>query len=147
MEGVWRWRTREIIYLPLHCHHQNDSCIRMGSSQPATSCNSFKQAVLKPRPSVDQTRSEAFEKPRVSNRFGRRPHTRLHILCLRSIDSRMERELKGGAGRGGMGAGGGEEIRSEVVTKTTARTTLIMDRPAYFVISIRPTPTSYVTGQ
>ena len=22
---------REIIYLPLHCHHQNDSCIKMGS--------------------------------------------------------------------------------------------------------------------
>ena len=26
-----RWETREIIYLSLHCHHQNDSCIRMGS--------------------------------------------------------------------------------------------------------------------
>ena len=24
---VWR----EIIYLSLHCHHQNDSCIQMGS--------------------------------------------------------------------------------------------------------------------
>ena len=22
---------REIIYLSLHCHHQNDSCIKMGS--------------------------------------------------------------------------------------------------------------------
>ena len=25
------WRKREIIYLLLHCHHQNDSCIKMGS--------------------------------------------------------------------------------------------------------------------
>ena len=24
---------REIIYLSLHCHHQNDSCIQMGSDE------------------------------------------------------------------------------------------------------------------
>ena len=30
-KGVWRWGEREIIYLSLHCHHQNDSCIKMGS--------------------------------------------------------------------------------------------------------------------
>ena len=30
-EGVWRLGKREIIYLSLHCHHQNDSCIKMGS--------------------------------------------------------------------------------------------------------------------
>ena len=29
--GVRRWREREIIYLSLHCHHQNDFCIKMGS--------------------------------------------------------------------------------------------------------------------
>ena len=29
MEG--RWGKREIINLLLHCHHQNDSCIKMGS--------------------------------------------------------------------------------------------------------------------
>ena len=23
-KGVWRWGKREIIYLSLHCHHQND---------------------------------------------------------------------------------------------------------------------------
>ena len=29
-KGVWRWGNREIIYiyLLLHCHHQNDSCIK-----------------------------------------------------------------------------------------------------------------------
>ena len=31
--GVWRWGKREIIYLSLHCHHQNDSCIKMGSEE------------------------------------------------------------------------------------------------------------------
>ena len=29
---VWRWGKREIIYLALHCHHQTDSCIKMGSN-------------------------------------------------------------------------------------------------------------------
>ena len=26
-------REREIIYLSLHCHHQNDSCIKVGSGE------------------------------------------------------------------------------------------------------------------
>ena len=30
---VWRLGKREIIYLLLHCHHQNDSCIKMGSDE------------------------------------------------------------------------------------------------------------------
>ena len=30
---VWRWGKREIIYLSLHCHHQNDFCIKMGSDE------------------------------------------------------------------------------------------------------------------
>ena len=32
-KGVRRWGKREIIYLLLHCHHQNDSCIKMGSDE------------------------------------------------------------------------------------------------------------------
>ena len=32
-KGVWRWGKREIIYLSLDCHHQNDSCIKMGSDE------------------------------------------------------------------------------------------------------------------
>ena len=31
MEGGWG--KREIIYLSLHCHHQNDSCIKVGSDE------------------------------------------------------------------------------------------------------------------
>ena len=30
-KGVWRWGEREIIYLSLHCLHQNDFCIKAGS--------------------------------------------------------------------------------------------------------------------
>ena len=32
-KGVWRWGEREIIYLSLHCHHQNDFCIKVGSGE------------------------------------------------------------------------------------------------------------------
>ena len=32
-KGVWRWGEKLIIYLPLHCHHQNDSRIEMGSEE------------------------------------------------------------------------------------------------------------------
>ena len=27
------WGKKEIIYLSLHCHHQNDLCIKMGSDE------------------------------------------------------------------------------------------------------------------
>ena len=32
-KGVRRFGKREIIYLSLHCHHQNDSCIKVGSDE------------------------------------------------------------------------------------------------------------------
>ena len=32
-KGVWRLGKREIIYLLLHYHHQNDSRIKMGSGE------------------------------------------------------------------------------------------------------------------
>ena len=32
-EGVWRWGKAGIICLSLHCRHQNDFCIRMGSDE------------------------------------------------------------------------------------------------------------------
>ena len=31
--GIRRWGEREIIYLSLHCHHQNDFCIKVGSDE------------------------------------------------------------------------------------------------------------------
>ena len=30
---VRRWREKEIIYLSLHCHHQNDFCIKVGTDE------------------------------------------------------------------------------------------------------------------
>ena len=48
-------RTREIIYLVLHCHHQNDSCIEMGSDESHFNVSlivrdSHKTSVHKPQP-------------------------------------------------------------------------------------------------
>ena len=33
MRGYGGGGRREIIYLSLHCHHQNGSCIKMGSDE------------------------------------------------------------------------------------------------------------------
>ena len=33
VKGVWRFGKREMIYLSLHCHHQNDSRVKMGSNE------------------------------------------------------------------------------------------------------------------
>ena len=43
-EGVRRWEKREIIYLSLRCHHQNDSCIKMGSDAREYFMNSERQS-------------------------------------------------------------------------------------------------------
>ena len=32
-DGVRRWMVGEVDYLPYHCYHQNDSCIKMGSNK------------------------------------------------------------------------------------------------------------------
>ena len=32
-KGAWRWGKCEIIHQLLHCHLQNDSCIKMGSDE------------------------------------------------------------------------------------------------------------------
>ena len=31
--GAWRWGKRETIYLSLHCLHQNDFFIKVGSDE------------------------------------------------------------------------------------------------------------------
>ena len=36
---IWRCRKKEIIYLSVRCHHQNDSCIKMGSSKTKSHFN------------------------------------------------------------------------------------------------------------
>ena len=56
-KAVWRWGKREVIYLSLHCHHQNDSCIKMGSDESHFNVSlivrdkvTIKTSVYKPQP-------------------------------------------------------------------------------------------------
>ena len=57
---------REIIYLSLHCHHQNDSCVKMGSNESHFNVKKWtksQDSVHKPQPFGRERRAEA-----VSNR-------------------------------------------------------------------------------
>ena len=49
-KGVWRWGKREIIYLSLHCHYQDDSCIKMGSGESHFNVSVGSYSVHKPQP-------------------------------------------------------------------------------------------------
>ena len=31
--GVWRWKRGRLQYLSVHCHHRNDTCIKIGSDE------------------------------------------------------------------------------------------------------------------
>ena len=51
-EGVRRWGKREIIYLSLlHCHNQNDSCIKMGSDESHVNISKGNRQLIKKRAS------------------------------------------------------------------------------------------------
>ena len=67
MEGVWRWGKREIIYLSLHCHHQNDSCIKMGSDESHFNVSVGNGGQSHKRVS---TNHNLFEKKREPKRYG-----------------------------------------------------------------------------
>ena len=51
-----RWGKGEIVYLPLHCHHQNDSCIKMGRYE---SCFKSQDSVHKPQLFLRERGAEA----------------------------------------------------------------------------------------
>ena len=57
-KGVWRWGEREII----HCHHQNDSCIKMGSDESHFSVSLIvKDSVHRPQPLKRKESRSGFE--------------------------------------------------------------------------------------
>ena len=73
---VWRWGKREIMYLSLHCHHQNDSCIKMGSDE-----SHFDVSVGSDRQShkTMSTNHNRFEEKREPKRY------RTEVLPLTSL--------------------------------------------------------------
>ena len=59
---------REVIYLSLHCHHQNDSCIKMGSDESHFNVSLIvRDKVTRPTPQTT-TFEEKGEPKRESNR-------------------------------------------------------------------------------
>ena len=65
-KGIPRWGEREIIYLSLNCHHENDFCIKMGSDEShfnvsvGSDGQSHKTVVHKPQPFWGERRAEAL---------------------------------------------------------------------------------------
>ena len=50
--GVEVGEEREIIYLSLHCHHQNDSCIKMGGDERHFNVSEYCEEQTKSQDSV-----------------------------------------------------------------------------------------------
>ena len=57
-------RTREIIYLLLHCHHQNDSCIEMGSDESHFNVS----LIVKDKVTSQRPQTKTFEQRKVPKR-------------------------------------------------------------------------------
>ena len=55
---------REIIYLSLHCHHQNDSCITMGSDESQFNVSVGSDARSHKRVSTNRNLSEEKGEPK-----------------------------------------------------------------------------------
>ena len=73
MGGVWRWGKRKIIYLSLHCHHQNDSCIKVGSDE-----SHFNVSLI----ARDKVTRQCLYIPQLFKRKESRSGFELRYLCL-----------------------------------------------------------------
>ena len=75
-KAVWRWGKREIIYLSLHCHHQNDFCIKMGSNE-----SHFKVSLIV----GDKVTRQCPRTTTLSKRKESRSRFRTEVLMLTSL--------------------------------------------------------------
>ena len=69
---------REIIYLSLHCHHQNDSCIKMGSDESHFNVSVGSDGQSHKTVSTNHNLSEEKEEPK---------QIRSEVLLLTSLTS------------------------------------------------------------
>ena len=81
---VWRWGKRDIIYLSLHCHHQNDFCIKMGSAE-----SHFNVSV-----GSDGQSQDNVHKHNLSEEKGEPKRYRTEVLPLTSLTARPNRLTK-----------------------------------------------------
>ena len=64
VKEVWRCGKREIIYLSLHCHHQNDSCIKVGSDDSHFSVSAGSDGQSQKTVSTNRNLSEKRGEPK-----------------------------------------------------------------------------------
>ena len=85
-KGVWRLMKREIIYLSLNCHHQNDSCIKMGSDE-----SHFNVSIGSDGQShkTVSTNHNPFEESRMEVGGGKREIIYLSLHCQHQNDSAL----------------------------------------------------------
>jgi len=80
-KGVRRLGEREIIYLSLHCHHQNDCCIKVGSDE-----SHFKVSlIVKDKASRQCPHTTSFEEK------GEPKRIRTEVPLLTSLTARPNR--------------------------------------------------------
>ena len=75
---------REIIYLSLHCHHQNDSCIKMGSDESHFNVS----LIVRDKVTRQCPETTIFEEKGEPNRFEPRSLC-LPALCLTARPNRL----------------------------------------------------------
>ena len=81
-EGVCRWGLkRNIIYLSLHCHHQNDSCIKMGGDESHFNVSS----ILRDKDTRQCPQTTTFEEK------GEPKRIRTEVPLLTSLTARPKR--------------------------------------------------------
>ena len=73
-KGVWRWGEREIMYLSLLCHHQNDFCIKAGSDESHFNVSlTVRDKVTRQRPQTTTFLKRKESRSGIEPRFFRLP--------------------------------------------------------------------------
>ena len=96
MKGIWKWGERDIIYLSLHCNHQNDFCIKMGSDESHFNVSVGSDGQ---RHRTVSTNHSLFEEKREPKRY------RTEVLLITSLTPYRQAKLAHGEGGGGGGGG------------------------------------------
>ena len=128
-KGVWKWGKRKIIYLSLHCHHQNYFCIKVGSDESHfnVSVGSYGQS----HKTVSTNHNLFSRKRRAEAVLNRGPSAyQPNALPLGQTGSQVQKpdhfalrpQKRGGLlGTGTGGGGGGRGRKSGGSTANTAR--------------------------
>ena len=85
----WRWGEREIIYLSLHCDHQNDSCIKMGGDESHFNVS----LIVKDKVTRQCPQTTTLLKPRKDSRTSLKPVLNWANVCSPNILRTVRRTM------------------------------------------------------